>query len=87
MFSFPESCRSGDELRLGWGFWGIFVFLPNVFVESFYGASVFESRGGWLVGGVTLVSYAVIVLGKGRWLLLVMNLWWGAVEIMSGMLR
>ncbi len=64
-----------------------FVFLSNVFVESFYGAFVFGSGGGWLVGGVTLVSYAVIVLGKGRWLLLVMTLWWGAVEIMSEMLR
>ena len=38
MFSFPESCRSGDELRLGWGFFGgFFVFLPNVLLIALMG--------------------------------------------------
>jgi hypothetical protein len=31
MFSFPEACRSGGELRLGCGILGNFLFfLPNV---------------------------------------------------------
>ena len=42
-----------------------FVFLPNVPLIAFNGASVSGSRGGWSVEGVASVSYAVIVVGKG----------------------
>ena len=52
-------------IEAGVEIWGIFVFLPNVFVDSFNGASVSWSRGGWSVEGVASVSYAVIVVGKG----------------------
>jgi hypothetical protein len=53
MFSFPETCRRGDKLRLGWGSWGILCFSSYCAVDSFNGASVFGSRGGWIVEGVT----------------------------------
>jgi hypothetical protein len=43
----------------------VFVFLLNVLLIAFNGASVSGSRGGWSVEGVALVSYAVIVVGKG----------------------
>jgi hypothetical protein len=65
MFSFPEACRGGDKWKLGWRSWGIFVFVPNVLLIAFNGASVSWSRGGWSVEGVASVSYAVIVVGKG----------------------
>ena len=66
MFSFPEACRRGDKLRLGWGILGnSLFFLPNVLLIAFNGASVSRSRGGWSVEGVASVSYAVIVVGKG----------------------
>ena len=37
MFSFPESCRSGDELSWGGDFGGFFVFLPNVLLIALMG--------------------------------------------------
>ena len=46
----------------------LFVFLSNVLLIAFNGASVSWSRGGWSlwsVEGVALVSYAVIVVGEG----------------------
>ncbi len=44
--------------------------------------SLLGSRGGWGVEGVALFSYAVIFVGEGLWLLLVV-----AVKIISAMLR
>ncbi len=41
-----------------------FVFLPDVLLIALMGR-LFESRGGWSVEGVALVSYAVIVVGEG----------------------
>ena len=40
MFSFPESGRNGDKLRLGWGILNLgefFVFLPNVLLIALMG--------------------------------------------------
>jgi hypothetical protein len=65
MFSFPEACRSGDKLPLGWGILEFFVFLPNVLLIAFNGASVSGSRGGWGVEGVALGSYVVIAGEEG----------------------
>jgi hypothetical protein len=51
MFSFPEACRSGDELRLGWGIWGIFfVILPNVLLIALMGVCSGAGKGGVLKG-------------------------------------
>ena len=53
------------ELRLGWGFLrNSCFFLLNVLVIALMGC-LFGSREGWSVEGVALVSYAVIVVGKG----------------------
>jgi len=65
MFSFPEACWGGDKWKLGWRSWGIFVFVPNVLLIAFNGASVPGSRGGWSVEGVASVSRSVIVVGRG----------------------
>ncbi len=46
-------------------FGGFFVFLPNVRLIVFNGASVSGSRGGWGVEGVASASYSVIVVGRG----------------------
>ncbi len=42
-----------------------FVFLPNVLLIAFNGASVPGSTGGWGVEGVALGSYAVIAGEEG----------------------
>ncbi len=42
-----------------------FVFLPNVLLIAFNGASVSGSGGGWGVEGVALVSYVVIAVEEG----------------------
>jgi hypothetical protein len=66
MFSFPEACRSGDKLPLGWGILGnSLFFFPNVLLIAFNGASVSGSRGGWGVEGVALGSYVVIAGEEG----------------------
>ena len=46
MFSFPEACRSGEELGLGWGSWGISAFLPNVLLIALMGRLFLEAGGG-----------------------------------------
>jgi hypothetical protein len=40
-------------MEAGVEIWGIFVFLPNVLLIAFNGASVSGSRGGWSVEGVS----------------------------------
>ena len=54
------------EINCCWGgeSWGILCFSSLCAGDSFNGASVFGSRGGWSVEGVASVSYAVIVVGK-----------------------
>ena len=42
-----------------------FVFLSNALADSFNGASVPGSRGGWGVEGVALGSYVVIAGEEG----------------------
>jgi hypothetical protein len=42
-----------------------FVFLPNVLLIAFNGASVSGSRGGWGVEGVALGSYVVTAGEEG----------------------
>jgi hypothetical protein len=49
MFSFPETCRSGDELRLGWGDLGeFFVFLLMSSLKAFNGRLFLEAGEGGL---------------------------------------
>ena len=47
MFSFPEACRGGDKLRLGWGVLGYFLFLlPNVLLIVLMGRLFLEAGEG-----------------------------------------
>ena len=41
------------------------VFLLNVLADIYLMGSLLGSRGGWVVEGVALFSYAVIVVGEG----------------------
>ncbi len=42
-----------------------YVFLPNVLADIYVMGSLLGSRGGWVVEGVALFSYAVIVVEEG----------------------
>ncbi len=41
------------------------VFLPNVLAKIYVMGGLLGSRGGWVVEGVALFSYAVIVVEEG----------------------
>ncbi len=52
MFSFPEACRSGEEVGLGWGIFGeFFVFLPNVLLIASMGRLFLGAGEGGLEKG------------------------------------
>ncbi len=55
------------EINCCWGgeSWGILCFSFQCTIDSFNGASVPGSRGGWGVEGVALGSYVVIAGEEG----------------------